>query len=51
MGNAKTTGQDFIDYYEKKQKDTGKTSMGEKLKYTKEKSKLRNQKLKEAMNN
>ena len=49
MGNNKTTGQDYIDYYEQKQKDTGKTSMGEKLKYTKEKAKVRKKKLKEAM--
>ena len=49
MSNNRT-GQDFIDYYEEKQRKTGETSMGEKLKYTKEKTKLRNQKLKEAMN-
>ena len=48
MGNNRT-GQDFIDYYEKKQQSTGKTSMGEKLKYTKEKAKVRKKKLKEAM--
>ena len=47
MGN-KRTGQDFIDYYEKKQKETGKTSLGEKFRYTKEKAKKRNQAIKNA---
>ena len=42
----KRTGQDFIDYYEKKQRESGKTTMGEKFKYTKEKAKLRNQPIK-----
>jgi hypothetical protein len=44
MSNSRT-GQDYIDYYESKEK----TTMGEKLKYTKEKAKLRKQQLKDAM--
>ena len=47
MGNNRT-GQDFIEYYEKKRRDTGKTTMAEQLKYTKEKAKKRNQALEEA---
>ena len=33
MGNPKTTGQDYIDYYEKKKKETGKTTASENAKY------------------
>ena len=50
MGN-KRTGQDFIDYYENKQRETGKTTIGEKLKYTKEKAKKRNQQIEKSLNN
>ena len=46
----KRTGQDYIDYYENKLSETGKTTMGEKAKYHKERTKIRNAKLKEAMN-
>jgi hypothetical protein len=49
MGNPKTTGQDYIDYYEKKKRDTGKTTASENLKYTKEKARQRNAALKEAL--
>ena len=41
----KRTGQDFIDYYESKEK----TTMGEKVRYAKEKAKLRQKALEEAM--
>ena len=43
----KRTGQDFIDYYEEKEK----TTMSEKARYTKEKAKQRKKALQEAMNN
>ena len=46
----KLTGQAFIDFYEKKLKDTGKPTLGEKARYTKEKAKLRNKALKELGN-
>ena len=36
----KLTGQAFIDFYEKKLRDTGKTTLGEKARYTKEKAKF-----------
>tara|TARA_S200000501_G_scaffold242162_1_gene226855 strand:+ start:1719 stop:1886 length:168 start_codon:yes stop_codon:yes gene_type:complete len=42
----KLTGQDYIDFYESKMKDTGKTSLGEKARYFKEKAKLKKEKLK-----
>ena len=45
----KRTGQDYIDYYEKKKRETGKTTAGENLRYTKEKARQRNAALKEAM--
>ena len=44
----KRTGQDYIDYYEKKLKTTGKTTMGEKFKYTKERAKLKNKAIQNA---
>ena len=44
MANSRT-GQDYIDYYESKEK----TTMAEKQKYIKEKAKLRNQQLQDAM--
>jgi len=50
MGN-KRTGQDYIDYYESKNKSTGKTTMAEKAKYAKEQAKKRKQQLAEAMKN
>ncbi len=37
MGNPKTTGQDYIDYYEKKKRETGKTTASENAKYYKTK--------------
>ena len=43
----KRTGQDFIDYYESKEK----TTMGEKAKYSQERKKERLRKTQEAMNN
>ena len=46
----KLTGQAFIDFYEKKLRDTGKTTLGEKARYTKAKAKLRNKALKELGN-
>ena len=46
----KLDGQAFIDFYEKKLNDTGKTTLGEKARYTKEKAKLRNKALKELGN-
>jgi hypothetical protein len=48
MGN-KRTGQDFIDYYENKNKSTGKTTMAEKAQYRKEKAMQRNKRLQELM--
>jgi len=45
------TGQDFIDYYEKKQRETGKTTLAEKLKYTKEQAKLRKQEIERLTSN
>ena len=45
----KRTGPDYIDYYEKKKKKTGKTTASENLKYTKERAKQRNAALKKAM--
>jgi hypothetical protein len=42
----KRTGQDYIDYYEKKLKETGKTTMGEKFRYTKERAKLNKEAMK-----
>jgi len=50
MGNNRT-GQDFIDYYESKIKSTGKTTMDEKAKYTKEQRKKKKKALEEAMKN
>ena len=50
MSNNRT-GQDFIDYYEKKMSTTGKTTMSEKAKYSQEKKKERLRKTQEAMNN
>ena len=47
----KRTGQDYIDYYEKKMSTTGKTTMGEKNKYNQEKKKERLRKTQEAMKN
>jgi len=49
MGNSRT-GPDYIDYYEKKMRTTGKTTMGEKNKYNQEKKKERLRKTQEAMN-
>ena len=46
----KLEGQAFVDFYEKKLKDTGKTTLGEKARYIKEKSKLKNNALKELGN-
>tara|TARA_A100001388_G_scaffold264223_1_gene235292 strand:+ start:703 stop:864 length:162 start_codon:yes stop_codon:yes gene_type:complete len=46
----KLEGQAFIDFYEKKLKDTGKTTLGEKARYIKEKSKLRNKLIKSGGN-
>tara|TARA_Y100001938_G_C8061894_1_gene417813 strand:+ start:1005 stop:1166 length:162 start_codon:yes stop_codon:yes gene_type:complete len=40
--NKKLEGQAYIDFYEKKMKETGKTSLGEKARYIKEKAKLKN---------
>ena len=41
--NKKLEGQAYIDFYEKKMKETGKTSLGEKARYIKEKAKLKKQ--------
>ena len=46
----KLTGQAYIDFYNKKLKDTGKTTLGEKARYIKEKAKLKNKALKELGN-
>ena len=40
--NKKLEGQAYIDFYEKKKKETGKTTLGEKARYIKEKAKLKN---------
>ena len=45
----KRTGQDYIDYYEKKKRETGKTTAAENLKYTKERAKQKNEALRKAM--
>ena len=50
MGN-KRTGQDFIDYYESKNKSTGKTTTTEKAKYYKEREKQKKKAYEEAMKN
>ena len=44
--DKKLTGQAYIDFYEKKMKETGKTSLGEKFRYTKEKAKLKEKRIK-----
>ena len=46
----KLDGQAFIDFYEKKLNDTGKTTLGEKARYIKEKAKLKNKILKQSGN-
>jgi|TARA_Y100000114_G_scaffold140831_1_gene146080 hypothetical protein len=44
--NKKLEGQAYIDFYEKKKKETGKTTLGEKARYIKEKAKLKNKLIK-----
>ena len=41
----KLEGQAYIDFYNKKMKDTGKTTLGEKYRYTQETAKLKNKKI------
>jgi len=41
----KLTGQAYIDFYNKKMKDTGKTTLGEKARFVKETAKIRNKKI------
>ena len=41
--NKKLEGQAYIDFYEKKKKETGKTTLGEKARYIKEKAKRKNE--------
>ena len=46
----KLTGQAYIDFYNKKMKDTGKTTLGEKARFFKETQKVKAEKLKKAGN-
>lgn len=39
--NKKLTGQAYIDFYNKKLKETGKTTLGEKARFFKETQKLK----------
>ena len=50
MGNSRTTGQDFIDYYENKKKRTGKTTASENKQYYKEKQKQKNAAIQQLLN-
>ena len=43
----KLTGQAYLDFYNKKMKDTGKTTLGEKARFFKETQKVKEKKLKE----
>ena len=47
----KLTGQAYIDFYNKKMKDTGKTTLGEKARFVKETAKLRNKKFNQVVTN